>query len=55
MDEDQSREIDAVLLQISAARERALRASEVTAKTGADEHVVKALRASADRLIEAHR
>lgn len=55
MDEDLSREIDAVLLQIAAARRRALRATEMATRNGAETHVVEALRDSAERMIDAHR
>lgn len=55
MTEQQSAEVEKVLLQISEARTRARRASDIVAKDGAEPHVVEALRKAEQQLADAHR
>jgi cellobiose-specific phosphotransferase system component IIA len=55
MNEKEAIEVEKVLLHISDARSRARKAVEACAKSGADAHVVAALKAAEDDLDQLHR
>jgi hypothetical protein len=55
MREAHSAEVEKVLLHLSDARARARRAADTVGRTGAEEHVVDALRETERRLGELHR
>jgi ABC-type cobalamin/Fe3+-siderophores transport system ATPase subunit len=55
MTEQQSSEVEKVLLHVSDARSRARRAAETCAKDGADAHIVAALSDAERQLAALHR
>lgn len=55
MTEQQSAEVEKVLLHVSDARRRAARAAETVEKSGADAHITDALRATERQLAQLHR
>jgi hypothetical protein len=55
MTEQQSSEVEKVLLHISDARSRARRAAEACTSDGADDHIVVALREAERQLADLHR
>jgi len=55
MTEQESKEVEKVLLHLSDARSRTRQAAESLEKADAAEHVVAALRASEKQLAELHR
>jgi hypothetical protein len=55
MIEEHSSEVEKVLLHISDARTRACRAADAVEKSGAESHVIEALRKTETQLGELHR
>lgn len=55
MTEQQSSEVEKVLLHISEARSRARRAADLVEKDGAEPHIVQALLVAEQQLADLHR